>query len=751
MAEPTPEPTSTPTDENGAAMPSTTLATPPVAATREHVREHHGDRVVDPYEWLRDGDDPEVVALLEAENAYADARTEHLKPLRDSIFGEIRSRVLETDLSVPVRSGPWWYYSRTVEGQQYPIQARVPVTDPAARPVIAPGETPDGEQVLVDGNVEAGDSEFFSIGALTVSPDHTRLALATDTTGDERFDLVIRDLRTGETLDDGIAGIGYGVEFSLDGHTVFYTRLDDAWRPHQLWRHRVGGDPADDVLVHEETDERFWMGTGTSRDDRWIIFSLGSKTTSEVRLLDAATPEADFRVVAARRDGVEYDVEPAEDRLLIVHNTDNPDSDLAWAPLDATSHEQWQPLMRAGAGERFLGVDAFDDVAVLSLRRDGLTALSVLAVDRSAESGYATPVPVGFDEPIYSVGLGDNPERDQSALQVVFESFVTPRTVLELDLATGERTVLKQQPVLGEVDLSDYVQRREWATADDGTRVPISVVHRADLAPDGTHPGLLTAYGAYEYSSDPYFSVARLSLLDRGVVHATAHVRGGGEMGRHWYDDGKLLAKPHTFSDTVACADRLVELGWVAGDRLGLEGGSAGGLLVGAVLNLAPDRFRVAHAAVPFVDALTTILRPDLPLTVGEWEEWGNPLEDPEVYAVMRAYTPYENVAPRDYPAILATTSLHDTRVFFTEAVKWVSRLRATVTNDEATRPILLRTEMAAGHGGRSGRYAAWEQVAWEWAFVLDQLGATSRLPRVHEDERAGGAAEEPARDRPEV
>ncbi|MFC7492008.1 MULTISPECIES: S9 family peptidase [unclassified Knoellia] len=727
-------------------MADPTEPTPPLAAVREHIREHHGDRVIDRYEWLRDGDDLEVRAYLDAENAYADARTAGLQPLRDSIFGEIKSRILETDLSVPVRSGPWWYYSRTVEGQQYAIHARVAVTDPAVRPVVAPDETPDGEQVLLDGNVEAGSSEFFSVGALSVSVDHSRLAFATDTSGDERFDLVVRDLTTGETLDESLTGIGYGVEFSHDGGTLFYTRVDDAWRPHQLWRHVVGSDPSGDVLVHDEPDERFWMGIGSSRDDRWLILALGSKTTSEVRLLDATTPEADFRVVAPRREGVEYDVEPAADRLLIVHNTDNPDSDLAWAPLDATSHEEWQPLLAAGEGERFLGVDAFDEVAVLSLRREGLTSLSLLPVDITSESGYAAPVPVPFDEPIYSAGLGDNPEPGQSALQVVFESFVTPRTVLDLDLATGTRTILKQQPVLGDVDLSDYVQRREWATAADGTLVPISVVHRVDLAPDGTHPGLLTAYGAYEHSSDPYFSVARLSLLDRGVVHATAHVRGGGEMGRHWYDQGKLLAKPNTFSDTLACADRLVELGWVAPDRLGLEGGSAGGLLVGAVVNLAPDRFRVAHGAVPFVDALTTILRPDLPLTVGEWEEWGNPLEDPEVYAVMKAYTPYENVAARAYPAILATTSLNDTRVYFTEAAKWVARLRATVTNDAASRPILLRTEMAAGHGGRSGRYAAWEQVAWEWAFVLDQLGATSRLPRVHDDERAGRPAEEPPR-----
>jgi oligopeptidase B len=693
---------------------------PPVALVREHVREHHGDRVIDPYEWLRDGDDPEVIAHLEAENDYADARTAHLEPLRQRIFGEIKSRVQETDLSVPVASGPWWYYTRTVEGQQYAVHARSPLTDRGVRPDLSSGAVA-GEVVLLDGNVAAGDSEFFSIGALTVSHDHSRMAHATDHTGDERFDLVVTDLVTGAVLDDAITGIGYGVEFSRDGEFVFYTRLDSAWRPHQLWRHRVGADPATDVLVHQEDDERFWMGVGSSRDERWLILSLGSKTTSEVRLLDATDPEGEWRVVASRVDGVEYDVEPAADRLLIVHNRDNVESDLAWAPLTSTSSEQWELVAASAPGERFLGVDAFDDWIVLSLRKDGLTALRLIPLQ---DSGFGAPRDLPFDEPIHSVGLGENPEPDQSAIQVSYTSYVTPPTVLEVDLTTGERTVLKQQQVLGDFDPARYVQDRAWATSADGTLVPVSIVRRVGVEADGTAPGLLTAYGAYEISSDPYFSVARLSLLDRGVVFAVAHVRGGGEMGRHWYDDGKLLAKPHTFDDTIAAARLLIDDGWVAPGRLGLEGGSAGGLLVGAVVNRAPELFRVVHGAVPFVDALTTILRPDLPLTVGEWEEWGNPLEDPEVYACMKAYTPYENITARDYPAILATTSLNDTRVFFTEPAKWVARLRATVTNDPATHPILLRTEMAAGHGGRSGRYAAWEQIAWEWAVVLDQLGA---------------------------
>ncbi len=676
---------------------------------------------------MRDGADAEVLAHLEAENGYAEASTEHLVPLRSAIFEEIRSRVKETDLSVPVASGPWWYFSRTTEGQQYAAQVRVPLTDGAVRP-DPEGDALPREQVVVDGNVEAGDSEFFSMGALTVSADHTLVAFAVDTEGDERFSLVVRVIETGEVLDESLTGIGYGCEFSRDGRFVFYTRLDDAWRPHQLWRHRVGGGPDEDVLLHEETDERFWMGISSSRDERWLLLGLGSKTTSEVHLLASDDPEGEWRVVAPRRDGVEYDVEPASDRLLVVHNTDTPDGDLAWAPLDASSHEQWVPLLASAPGERFVGVDAFDDVSVLSLRSNGLTAVRVLPRDAAAPGGHGPAWDVEVGHEVHAIGVGDNPEPATTALQVVVESFTSPRTVLEVDLTTGERTVLKRQPVLGDFDETDYVERRLWATAADGVSVPISVVHRVGMEPDGSHPGLVTAYGAYEISSDPYFSIARLSLLDRGVVYAVAHVRGGGEMGRHWYDDGKMLAKRNTFTDTATCVDHLVETGWMARDRVGLEGGSAGGLLVGAVLNLDPGRFAVVHAAVPFVDALSTILRPDLPLTVGEWEEWGNPLEDPEVYSYMRSYTPYDNLAPAAHPAVLASTSLNDTRVFFVEPAKWVARLREVTTSDAADRPVLLRTEMSAGHGGRSGRYAAWEQIAWEWAFVLDRLGATERI-----------------------
>jgi oligopeptidase B len=713
------------------ATPPLAASAPPRAEQRETTREHHGDVVVDPYEWLRDKDDPAVREHLEAENAYAEAVTADLEPLREALFEEIRSRTQETDLSVPVASGPWWYYSRSFEGSQYSVECRAPRVEGAPRPMPEPGSEVEGEQILLDSNAEAAGHDFFSLGALTVSPDHQRLAYAVDTEGDERFALRVKDLRTGEVIDTAVDEVGYGCVFSLDGQHLFYTRVDETWRPHQVWRHEVGTPTADDVLVHHEDDERFWMGVGSSRDDRWLMIGLGSKTTSEVRILDAADPTGEFRVVAPRREGVEYDVEPAGDRLLIVHNADSIDSDLAWAPLDATSAGQWQTLMRAGAGERFQGIDAFDEVAVLSLRKDGLTALRVLDRDPGRASGFAGHHDLEFDEPVYSVGLGDNPESASTTLQVVFESMVTPKTVYDYDVVSREFELLKRQPVLGDYDPTQYDQRREWATAADGTRVPLSLVYPAGTVPDGSHPGLLTAYGSYEISSDPYFSVARLSLLERGFVFAIAHVRGGGELGRAWYDDGKLAAKKNTFTDFVSCAEHLVASGWVAPDRLVAEGGSAGGLLIGAAVNLAPGLFRAVHAAVPFVDALTTILDPSLPLTVVEWEEWGNPLADPEVYDYMKSYSPYENVHRAAYPAVLATTSLNDTRVFFTEPAKWVARLREETTSDPAERPVLLRTEMVAGHGGKSGRYDAWRQVAWEWAFLVDQVGAVTRNSRL--------------------
>ncbi len=707
-----------------------TRPNPPTAARVEVVRSHHGEDVTDPYEWLRDKNDPDVIAHLEAENAYTEAMTAHLEGLRESIFSEIKGRTQETDLSVPVRHRDWWYYTRTIEGKQYAVHGRIAVGDSPDRPVLDPGAPPEGEEVLLDGNAEAEGLEFFSLGAFDVSASGDRLAYAVDTTGDERFDLRIKDLATGEVIDQAVTGIGYGTAWSADATYIFYTRVDEAWRPYQVWRHEVGAPADSDVLVYQEDDERFWMGVGTSRDDRHVVIGLGSKNTSEFRLLSAEDPQGQFRVVAPRQEGVEYDVEPAGGRLWIVHNRSHRDFELAVAPLGSTSADDWRTVVPGEEGVRVSGVEAFSGHLALSLRREGLTQVQVLPLSSAGMpvgQGYQVPV----EEEVYSIETGVNPTYDTDTLQVVVESLVTPRSIYDLDLASGELDLVKRQPVLGGFDPADYQQHRLWARAEDGTRIPISLVARKDVEADGTNPGLIYGYGSYEVSIDPYFSVARLSYLDRGVVYAIAHVRGGGEMGRGWYERGRMEHKRNTFTDFVACADHLVDSGWVAPDRLAAEGRSAGGLLMGAVLNLAPERFRVVHAGVPFVDALTTILNPALPLTVGEWEEWGNPVESAEIYEIMRGYSPYENIRAVDYPAILATTGLNDTRVFFVEPAKWVARLRETVTSDQAERPILLKTEMVAGHGGKTGRYDAWRETAFEIAFIIDQLGAGEPPPAV--------------------
>lgn len=693
----------------------------PVAPVHPTTRTVHGDEVVDDFAWMADRESPQLAAYLAAENDYAAAMTAHLQPLADEIYDEIRSRTRETDLSVPVAHGGWWYYSRTTEGEQYAVDARVARSPGHGRPDLEAGMAPAGEQVILDENAEAAGHPFFALGASEVSPDGSLLAYAVDVTGEERFDLRVRVIETGQVLDEAVREAGCGAAWSLDGRYVLYTRLDGAWRAHQVWRHEVGTPAEQDVLVVEEPDERFSVSVGASRDDRHILIATGSRTTSEISILDADRPLDAPRVVARRREGVEYDVEPAGDRLLVVHNADRTNFELAWAPLDATSPEQWQPLDVTAGDEYVLGVEAFDRFAVVSLRSDGLTGLRVLPRDPASANGFGAAHDLEFDEPVYALGTGSNPETSTTALQVVFESMVTPRTIYDYDVTTRALTLLKRRPVLGGYDPAQLEQRREWATAPDGTRVPISLVHRRGVEPDGCAPGLLYGYGSYGTSMDPYFSVARLSLLDRGFVFALAHVRGGSEMGRPWYEQGRLGHKATSFTDFLACADHLVESGWVDPDRLAAEGGSAGGLLVGAAVNLAPDRFRVVHAAVPFVDALTTILNPDLPLTVGEWEEWGDPVADPAAYALMKSYTPYENVAPREYPAILVTTSLHDTRVYVTEPAKWVAQLRRTVRSDPGERPILFRTEMASGHAGHSGRYDAWRQHAWETAVIIDR------------------------------
>jgi oligopeptidase B len=698
------------------------IAAPPVAERRPITRSHHGDDVVDDYEWMRDKDDPATLAYLEAENAYTEAATDHLEPLRQQIFDEIKARTLETDLSVPTRHGAWWYYARTLEGQQYAIRARCAVTDPDdwTPPELSPDAAIPGEEVLLDSNVEAEGHEFFSLGAFSISDDENFLAWSVDTQGDERYTIRVKDLRTGEVLGDEITGASGGATWSADGTHLFYTTVDDAWRPFRVWRHRLG-DTGDDTLVHEEPDERYFIGVGRTHSERYLVIGMSSKITSEYLVLEADDPEGEFRVVLPRRDGVEYSLEHAviggEDRFVVLHNEGALNFELVTVPVSPLpiSWDTDRTVLIAGSDTtRLEDIDVFAHQLVVSYRRDALSRIGIMPIDDELPRGIGPLREIEFGEELFTSGVGSNAEWDPPLIRVGVGSFITPASVYDYEVATGELILRKQAPVLGGYDPADYEQHRSWAIADDGVRVPVSIVTRKDTPRDGTAPALIYGYGSYEASMDPGFSVMRLSLLDRGFVFALAHVRGGGELGRHWYDDGKQLHKKNTFTDFVASARHLVAEGWTSAD------GSAGGLLMGAVANLAPDAFAGIVAAVPFVDALTTILDPSLPLTVIEWDEWGNPLEDPEVYAYMKSYTPYENVGAHDYPAILAVTSLHDTRVMYVEPAKWVARLRATATGDA---PILLKTEMHAGHGGVSGRYASWKERAWELAWMIDLVG----------------------------
>jgi oligopeptidase B len=690
------------------------MTTPPVAKTVPTVRTHHGDTVIDEYAWLAVKDDPETIKYLTAENEYTETRTADQAGLRDTVFEEIKARTKETDLSLPVRKDGFWYYSRTVEGQQYPIHCRLAVVDGELTPPSTDdGSSPAGEEVLLDANVEAGDSGFFALGTFDVSPDGFLLAYSVDLAGDERFTLRVKDLRTGELLPDSVENVFYGSAWSRDGSTLFYLTVDEAWRPHRVWRHTLGTAVTDDTLVLDEPDERFWVGVELSRSEDFVVIELHSKVTSEAQVIPADDPTAAAMVVAPRRQGVEYSIEhdPARGRFLILHNDNAEDFALATTPAAAPG--AWETLIAHQPGHRLLAVDAFARDIVVSLRRDGLTGLRVLP-------GEAAAYDIAFPEPLYTVALSSNAEYDTDSIRIGYTSLVTPDSVYDYDLRTREMVLRKQKPVLGGYDPAAYEQHREWATAADGTRVPISLVCRAGTARDGSNPTVLYGYGSYESSMDPWFSIARLSLVDRGFVFAVAHVRGGGEMGRHWYEDGKFLHKRNTFTDFIACAEQLVSAGWTRPDKMVARGGSAGGLLMGAVANLAPQAFAGILAEVPFVDALTSVLDPSLPLTVTEWEEWGNPLESAEIYAYMKSYTPYENIAAGGtYPSILAVTSLNDTRVLYHEPTKWIARLRALAPGD-----FLLKTEMGAGHGGRSGRYDAWREEAFNVAWIIALVGS---------------------------
>ena len=710
---------------------------PPTPERRPVRLETHGDVRIDDWYWLRDKDDPAVIEHLEAENAYTEAVSAATAGLRQDLFEEMVARIEETDLSVPVRKGPWLYYGRTEEGSSYGIHCRRPAPEgggPDSADAGSAGGIPADEVVLLDENQLAEGHEYFAVGNLEVSPDHRWLAYSTDTTGGERYTMRFIDLAGGQASPEALEDTSYGVAWANDNATVFYVRVDEAMRPYQLWRHRVGTDQSGDTLVHEEADDRFYIGVGRTKDDRYILLGMDSKVTSEVRALPADEPEGEFSVIEPRRQGIEYAVDHDRGdpttgragRFLIVTNDGAEDFRLMAAPDASPGRDSWQEVVPARPGVRLDTVDPFAGHMVVYEREGGETRARVIDL----ASGASTPV--SRPESPSTVWGGANPEYESTSLRYEYTSLVTPRSVYDLDLESGSSTLRKRQPVLGDFDPGRYRTERRWALAPDGTRVPLSLVYRPDLVgrdgPDGPAPCLLYGYGSYEVSIDPTFSSLRLSLLDRGFVFAIAHIRGGGEMGRSWYEHGKFEDKPNTFTDFVASARFLIDEGWTTPEQLVARGGSAGGLLMGAVANLAPELFRAIVAEVPFVDCLTTILDETLPLTVLEWEEWGNPIEDPRIYAVMKSYSPYDNVRSVDddgrpvrYPDILATGGLSDPRVGFWEPAKWVAKLRAANPENR----VLLKTELGAGHGGPSGRYDAWRDEAFVYAFILDALGLT--------------------------
>ena len=679
--------------------------TPPHAPRRPQVLSIHGDDRIDEWYWLRERDDPEVLAHLEAENAYAEAVLAPATDLRERIYDEIRSRVQETDDSAPVPDGEWQYFSRTVEGQQYAIHCRRP---------RAGGD----EQVLLDENLFAAGHDYFSLGGYDITPDHRVLAYSTDVTGGERYTLRFRDLTTGADFADVVENVTYGLAWADDATTCFYVRPDDAMRPNEVWQHRLGTPAAADTLVFREDDERFFIDLGRTRSGRYVLIETSSKMTSETWFVATDMPDAAPRLVAKREHEHEYSVEhhcddQHGDRFLIVTNVGGARNfKLVAAPVATPDREHWVDVLPHRDDERLDAVDAFRDHLVLTERADGLDRLRVMRFDGSLHELAAA-------DPVYSMWVGPNHEFDASTVRYGYTSLVAPVTDLDYDPERDTATIVRVQPVLGGYDASAYTSARRWATAPDGTRVPVSVVHRRDLARDGTAPALLVGYGAYEHSSDPAFRASRVSLLDRGFVCAIAHVRGGGELGRAWYEGGRLEHKPNTFTDFIACAEMLIAEGYTSASSLVARGGSAGGLLMGAVANLRPDLFAAIVAEVPFVDIVTTMLDPELPLTITEWEEWGDP-QEPDAYARMKGYSPYDNVGARPYPAMFVTTGLNDPRVQYWEPAKWVARLRENTTSG---RPILLRTEMGAGHGGPSGRYDAWHDEATVLAFICASVG----------------------------
>jgi oligopeptidase B len=687
--------------------------TPPVARQDPTPTTLHGQTLEDDYRWMRDKSSAEVVAHLEAENAYTLSVMAPTEELQAKLYAEMLSHIKETDVSVPYLQRGWFYYVRTVEGSQYPIHCRK----------IAMGADSDrfdesqSEEILLDVNLLAVGQPFMSVGAMSVSPDGFLLAYSTDNTGFRQYTLHVRDLKTGKDLADTAERTG-SVVWAADSQTLFYTTEDEVTKRHDhLFRHRLGDSAEQDVVVYEETDERFNLGVGKTRDGKYLLMEAGSHTTSECRFLAADAPQSEFQMIAPRVEEQEYSVDHRAGLFYIRTNDVGKNFRVVTASVGTPGRESWRELIPLDAEAPLEDFDLFASFCVSSRRQLGLPTLTVIDISTNGRLGESKEI--SFPEPVYSAGMHANREFKTTAFRYSYTSLVSPASVYEYDVKLGTSLLLKQQEVPGGFDSARYASERVWVEASDGVRVPASVVYRRDSFQSGGNPLYVYGYGSYGYPLPIGFSASRLSLLDRGVVIAYAHIRGGGEMGDSWHDAGKMMVKRNTFSDFIAVTEQLVAKGFGAADRVAIEGGSAGGLLMGAVVNERPDLFRALLSHVPFVDVMNTMLDASLPLTVAEYEEWGNPNEA-DAFAYMRSYSPYDNLKAGNYPAMLVKTSLNDSQVMYWEPAKYVAKLRTLKKNDT---PLLLHINMDAGHGGASGRYDYLKEIAFDYAFLLNEFG----------------------------
>ena len=675
--------------------------TPPVAAVEEIADTTHGDIRIDPYAWLRDKTDPNVIDYLNAENNYADAVMSHTADFQESLYTEMISRIKETDLSVPYRLDDYYYYSRTEQGQQYRIYCRKHKSLDAE------------EEIILDQNELAEGHPYCSINTLRVSPDHSLLAYTVDFEGGEVYTIFVKDLTSGEHLTDTLEKVDGPIVWANDNKTIFYSTQDETKRPDKLYRHHLGTPRSEDELIYHETDPMFFLYVTKTRSKQFVLLILGSKTTSEIHVLNADSPNEEFLLFHPRQHEIEYYIDHHKDSFYIMTNEDAKNFKLMKTGIADPRKDNWVEILPHRPDVKIEGIDLFSNHLVVHERARGLEQIRITDLSDS-DTHY-----VEFPEPVYTFWFARNPEFETELVRFTYMSLVTPRSVYDYNMDTKERELLKEYEVLGGYDKSAYQSERIFATADDGTEIPISLVFKKGLNMDGTNPLYLSGYGAYGSSSDPYFSSHRISLLNRGFIYAIAHIRGGGEMGRQWYDDGKLLNKKNTFTDFISCAEHLITNGYTDHDHLIIEGGSAGGLLIGAVLNMRPDLAGIALAYVPFVDVLNTMMDPSIPLTVLEYEEWGNPNEK-EYYDYIKSYSPYDNIREVEYPIMLVRAGLNDPRVAYWEPAKWVSRIRATKTDNNV---IVMKTDMGAGHGGASGRYDYIRDLAFDYAFIFDAFG----------------------------